>query len=90
MSTSAGNYMQLAVYDLLQTLFAPSNPAPVSLHADKLFLRVCGIIKAHFADPILAPSQWWPPKRGFRCAICEAVHAARLYLQPSFHLFGAA
>ena len=56
MSTSAGNYMQLAVYDLLGALFAPSNPAPFSLHANKLFLRVCGIIKAHFADPDLGPS----------------------------------
>jgi len=56
MSMSAGNYMQLAVYDLLGALFAPSNPAPISLHTDKLFLRVCGIIKAHFADPDLGPS----------------------------------
>ena len=41
---SADDYMRLVVYDLLGALFAP--PAPLgSRHNDKLFVRVCGIIK---------------------------------------------
>jgi AraC family transcriptional activator of tynA and feaB len=51
----AESYLQLAVYDLVGALFAPSDPVPVSLHADKLFRRVCNIIKDRFADPDLGP-----------------------------------
>jgi AraC-like DNA-binding protein len=78
MSMSAGNYMQLAVYDLVGALFAPSNPAPVSLHADKLFLRVCGIIKAHFADPDLSPS-----------VVAAEARISLRYLQKLFTLRGS-
>ena len=48
--------MRLVVYDLLGALFAP--PAPLgSRHTDKLFARVCGIIKDRFADPDISPRE---------------------------------
>jgi hypothetical protein len=50
-SSAADSYMQLAVYDLLGALFAPSNPPPISRHADKLFARIRGVSKDGFADP---------------------------------------
>jgi AraC-like DNA-binding protein len=53
---SADRFMPLVVYDLLGALFAP--PAPVgSRHNDKLFMRVCGIIKDRFADPDISPRE---------------------------------
>ncbi len=52
----ADEFMRLVVYDLLGALFAP--PAPLgSRHTDKLFVRVCGIIKDRFADPDISPSE---------------------------------
>ena len=53
LSAPASAYMQLAVYDLLGALFAPSDLTAVSRHTDKLFARICGIIKDRFADPEL-------------------------------------
>jgi len=55
MSVSANAYMRLAFYDLLGALFAPSDPEDTSLHTDKLFTRICEIIKDHFADPDFGP-----------------------------------
>ena len=53
---SADDYMRLVVYDLLGALFAP--PAPLcSRHTDKLFARVCGIIKDRYADPDISPRE---------------------------------
>jgi AraC family transcriptional regulator, positive regulator of tynA and feaB len=53
---SADKFMRLAVYDFLGALFAP--PAPLgSRHNDKLFARVCGIIKDRFADPDMSPHE---------------------------------
>jgi AraC-like DNA-binding protein len=53
---SSDEFMRLVVYDLLGALFAP--PAPLgSRHTDKLFVRVCGIIKDRFADPNISPSE---------------------------------
>jgi AraC family transcriptional regulator, positive regulator of tynA and feaB len=53
---SADRFMHLAVYDLLGALFAP--PAPLgSRHTDKLFARVCGVIKDRFADPDICPRE---------------------------------
>ena len=53
---SADDYMRLVIYDLLGALFAP--PAPLgSRHNDKLFMRVCGIIKDRFADPDISPRE---------------------------------
>jgi len=51
----ADSYMQLAVYDLVGSLFAPSDPWPVSRHANKLFARICGAIKDGFSDPDFGP-----------------------------------
>jgi len=53
----ASSYLQLAVYDLIGALFAPPDPAPVSLHANRLFKRICAIIRNRFADPGLGPAQ---------------------------------
>jgi AraC-like DNA-binding protein len=49
--------MQLVIYDLLRALFAPHDPAPASLHVDKLFKRVCEIIADHLADPAFGPCE---------------------------------
>lgn len=56
-SVSADTYMRLAVFDLLGALLAPSDPGPVSLHADRLFGRVCSFMKACFTDPDIGPSE---------------------------------
>jgi AraC family transcriptional regulator, positive regulator of tynA and feaB len=55
MSVSANAYMRLACYDLLGAIFAPSDPEDASLHTDKLFARICDMIKDHFADPDFGP-----------------------------------
>jgi len=47
--------MQLAVYDLVGALFAPTEPSSASRHADKLFARIRGIIKDGCADPDFGP-----------------------------------
>ena len=53
---SADDYMRLVVYDLLGALFA--QPGPLGLrHTDKLFARVCDIIKNRFADPNISPTE---------------------------------
>jgi AraC family transcriptional activator of tynA and feaB len=53
---SADKFMSLVVYDLLGALFAP--PAPLcSRYTDKLFMRVCGVIKDRLADPGISPSE---------------------------------
>ncbi|WP_165421123.1 helix-turn-helix domain-containing protein [Bradyrhizobium sp. Leo170] len=57
MPTSAANYMQLAVYDLLGAVFAPLDPVPGPLHSDRLFKRICDVIKDRFADPDFGPSE---------------------------------
>jgi AraC-like DNA-binding protein len=53
--TSAETYMPLAVYDLLGAQFAPSEAT--SLYSEKLFRRVCNIIKDQFSDHTLGPSE---------------------------------
>ena len=55
MPASAGNYMQLAFYDLLGALLVPPDPAPGSLHSDRLFKRICDVIRDRFADPDFGP-----------------------------------
>ena len=54
-SVSANAYMGLACYDLLGALFAPSGPEDASLHTDKLFARICAIIRDRFANPDFGP-----------------------------------
>src|SRR5262245_24685472 len=56
-SSAAESYMQLAVYDLIGALFAPSDPSLVSRHADKLFSRIRGVVKDGFADPDFGPHE---------------------------------
>jgi AraC-like DNA-binding protein len=56
-SSPADSYMQLAVYDLLGALFAPSDPRPISRHADKLFARIRDLVKDGFADPDFGPRE---------------------------------
>jgi AraC family transcriptional regulator, positive regulator of tynA and feaB len=51
----ADSYMQLAVYDLVGALFAPSDPPSVSRSTDKLFARIRGVIKDSFPDPDFGP-----------------------------------
>ena len=53
---STDGFMHMVVYDLLGALFAP--PARPDLrHCDKLFARVCRIIKDRFADPDISPRE---------------------------------
>jgi AraC family transcriptional regulator, positive regulator of tynA and feaB len=55
-SASADSFMPLVVYDLLGALFAPPTPLG-SRHNEKLFMRVCSIIKDRFADPGISPHE---------------------------------
>jgi AraC-like DNA-binding protein len=55
--SSADFYMQLAVYDLVGALFAPSDPRPVARAADKLFARICGVIRDRLSDPDFGPAE---------------------------------
>jgi AraC family transcriptional regulator, positive regulator of tynA and feaB len=54
-SSLADSYMQLAIYDLVGALCAPSDVWPVSRHTDKLFARIRDVIKNGFADPHFGP-----------------------------------
>jgi AraC-like DNA-binding protein len=54
-SSSADIYMQFAVYDLVGALFAPSDPRSLTRGSDKLFQRICGVIKDGFSDPDFGP-----------------------------------
>jgi AraC family transcriptional activator of tynA and feaB len=52
------SYMQLAFYNLLGALFAPlDSPSLTSGHANKLFMRIRGLIKDRFADPDFGPAE---------------------------------
>ena len=53
----ADSYMQLAVYDLVGALFAPSDPWVGSRHSVTLFKRIRGIIEDSFADPNFGPNE---------------------------------
>jgi AraC family transcriptional activator of tynA and feaB len=48
--------MRLVMYDLLAALFTPPEGEPVSAYTDKLFTRICSIVRARLADPELTPS----------------------------------
>jgi AraC family transcriptional activator of tynA and feaB len=56
MPWSAGKYMQAAVYDLLGAVFAPLDPVPGSLYSERVFKRICDVIKDRFTDPDFGPS----------------------------------
>jgi AraC-like DNA-binding protein len=49
--------MQLAIYDLVGALFAPTDPRPISRHSDKLFTRIRDVIRNGFADPAFGPCE---------------------------------
>jgi AraC-like DNA-binding protein len=70
---SAEPYMQLAIYDLLGALFAAPDLSTISSHTDKLFKRVCGIIKDRFAEPDFGP-----------CEVAAEVGISQRYLQKLF------
>jgi AraC family transcriptional regulator, positive regulator of tynA and feaB len=55
--TPVGTYMQLAIYDLLGAVFAPSSEMPVSARTDKLFNRICQVIMDRFTNPDLGPRE---------------------------------
>jgi AraC-like DNA-binding protein len=49
--------MQFAAYDLIGALFSPSDPLPVTRPTDKLFARICGMIRSGFSDPDFGPAE---------------------------------
>jgi AraC family transcriptional activator of tynA and feaB len=51
------SYMQLAIYDLIGALFAPSDPSHASRPGDRLFARIRGVVKDGFADPDFSPRE---------------------------------
>ncbi|WP_424631533.1 helix-turn-helix domain-containing protein [Bradyrhizobium sp. SYSU BS000235] len=73
MPTSSNNYMRLAVFDLLGALLAPPDAAPSSLHSDRLFKRICDVVKDRFAQPDFGP-----------CEIAAEVGISLRYLQKLF------
>jgi AraC family transcriptional activator of tynA and feaB len=48
--------MRLVIYDLLAAVFAPDEHMLISPYTDKLFSRICDMIRARFADPELTAS----------------------------------
>jgi AraC family transcriptional activator of tynA and feaB len=54
---SAEPYMQLAIYDLLGAMFAVPDLPALSSHTNKLFKRICNVIRDRFADPTFGPWQ---------------------------------
>jgi AraC family transcriptional activator of tynA and feaB len=56
-SSPADMYMQLAVYDLVGALFAPSDPRFLPRGSDKLFQRICAVIKDGLSDPDFGPAE---------------------------------
>jgi AraC family transcriptional regulator, positive regulator of tynA and feaB len=54
---SSEPYMQMAIYDLLGALFATPDLPRFSSHTDKLFKRICNIIRDRFADPEFGPGE---------------------------------
>lgn len=67
--------MQLVVFDLLAALFSPPGDERGSAYTDKLFARVCEMIRARLADPELTPA-----------AVATEARISMRYLQK---LFGA-
>jgi hypothetical protein len=86
-SSPADSYLQLAIYDLLGALFAPSTSVSVSHNADRIFARVRGIIKDGFADPDFSPGRV-ATEAGIVALSAEAVYSARFDLQ-RFHILAA-
>jgi AraC family transcriptional activator of tynA and feaB len=51
----AQDFIQLAIYNLIGGLFGRNDLPRHFSHSEKLFLRLCAIIKKNFADPDIAP-----------------------------------
>jgi AraC-like DNA-binding protein len=49
--------VDIILYDLVRGLFGATSSAPVSPHNDRLFQRLCRIIKGHFTDPDIGPAE---------------------------------
>jgi AraC family transcriptional activator of tynA and feaB len=75
--TDSEIYMHLAIYNLVGALFACSDPWSAS-HTDKVFARVCGIIKTRFSDPELGPVE-----------VADEVGISLRYLQKIFAVRGS-
>jgi AraC family transcriptional regulator, positive regulator of tynA and feaB len=72
------SYLQMAVYDLIGALVAPSDPGPVLRQTDKLFARIGGVIKDGFADPDFDP-----------CAVAAKTGISLRYVQKLFTARGS-
>jgi AraC family transcriptional activator of tynA and feaB len=56
MSATAKDFMRLALFDLVGALFVPANPRDGTLGSDRLFMRICDIIRDRYADPDFGPA----------------------------------
>jgi AraC family transcriptional regulator, positive regulator of tynA and feaB len=54
-SAESDFFMQGAVYNLVGALFGTSDLPRHFSHGDRLFVRICAIIKRHFPDPDVGP-----------------------------------
>jgi AraC family transcriptional regulator, positive regulator of tynA and feaB len=50
-------HVDVIVYDLVRALFGAAEWASVSPHSDRLFHRVCRIVKQHFTDADFGPTE---------------------------------
>ncbi|MGX9429938.1 MULTISPECIES: helix-turn-helix domain-containing protein [Bradyrhizobium] len=72
MSGSTLGYMRLVIYDLIGAIFSPPDPATF-FRSEKLFQRVCNVVKNHFEDPNVTPDE-----------VATEVGISRRYLQKLF------
>jgi AraC family transcriptional regulator, positive regulator of tynA and feaB len=72
MSNTAAGYMRLVIYDLIGAIFSPPDSAAYS-RSDKLFRRVCNVVRARFTDPSVNPDE-----------VAAEVGISRRYLQKLF------
>jgi AraC family transcriptional regulator, positive regulator of tynA and feaB len=54
MSGSTAGYMRLVIYDLIGAIFSPPDPVAF-FRSEKLFRRVCNVVRDRFADPNVTP-----------------------------------
>ena len=54
LSESTESYMRLAIYDLIGAIFSPPDSAAF-FRTEKLFSRVCNIVRDRFEDPDVTP-----------------------------------
>jgi AraC family transcriptional regulator, positive regulator of tynA and feaB len=56
MSEPSSGYMRLVIYDLIGAIFSSPDAAAFS-RSDKLFRRVCNIVKDRFREPNVSPDE---------------------------------